>query len=267
MNMAGARPFAEALLELGRRRLMPTTMSAAELRGLDAAVRRQSFFSARTALTEVLAAYQRDLAGLLSPRTEQRMREDGTVESFTAGMDPATVRLRVKEVLERLGYQPEADKRGTIQDLSSNPRINLVIETNLQMAQGYGFKRQGQEVIAAFPAWELYRLEERREKRDWRERWRLAGQQSGRALNDGWTLTSDGRMVALKNHPIWEALGSSALFDDGLDNSYPPFAFNSGMWVEEVSRSATEALGLLAPGQNAAAEAVVFATAEDAWLW
>ncbi len=57
-------------------------------------------------------------------------------------------------------------------------------------------------------------------------------------------------MIALKNDPIWSRLGSSDLFEDGLDNPYPPFAFNSGMGVRDVARDEAEQLGLLEPNQE-----------------
>ena len=50
-------------------------------------------------------------------------------------------------------------------------------------------------------------------------------------------------MIALKGHPIWEQLGSSANFNDALDVDYPPFAFRSGMWVRPVDRATCVALG------------------------
>ena len=52
-------------------------------------------------------------------------------------------------------------------------------------------------------------------------------------------------MIALKDDPVWEQLGSSDLFDDGLDNPYPPFAFNSGMDVQDVDRDEAIKLGLI----------------------
>ena len=48
-----------------------------------------------------------------------------------------------------------------------------------------------------------------------------------------------GQMVALKSSPIWVELSRSGY-------PYPPFDFNSGMWVRPVSDDDCEALGLLA---------------------
>ena len=65
-------------------------------------------------------------------------------------------------------------------------------------------------------------------------------------------LAESDRMVALKASPIWDSLGNGAGgYDDTLGNPYPPFAFNSGMWTDDVSRTDAEELGLITPGQKA----------------
>jgi hypothetical protein len=58
-------------------------------------------------------------------------------------------------------------------------------------------------------------------------------------------------MIALKNHDIWNWIGSSDLFPDALDVIWPPFAFNSGMWVRDVSRGEMEEIGLMRRGDDA----------------
>jgi hypothetical protein len=230
MPIVSAMPFREALARLGGKRVLPTNLSSAEIRDLEAAVRERSFFSART----VLGDYLEEVKQL-------------ALDTVDGRLDPATFRLRAKEFLRRKDYAPDETKRGSIEDLSSDRRLNLVIKTNVEMAQNYGHFRQGQvpEILDRWPAQELFRAESRREERDWAARWRLAGQMSGQP---GWISTPDGRMVALKNHPIWERLGSSELFDDGLDNPWPPFAFGSGMDVRDISREEAVQLGLMEPG-------------------
>jgi 2'-5' RNA ligase len=103
--------------------------------------------------------------------------------------------------------------------------------------------------VQEFPALELVRVYPRKVPRgstdrdgddDWPTRWENAG---GELV--------DGRMVALKSDDIWQALGDAEGYDDGLGNPFPPFAFNSGFDVEEVSREDAEALGLLEPGEEA----------------
>ena len=72
-------------------------------------------------------------------------------------------------------------------------------------------------------------------------------------------------MVALKSSGIWEALGDGAGgYDDTLGNPYPPFAFNSGMWTQDVSRADCESLGLL--GSTEKAKAPEFDFANLTWV-
>lgn len=56
---------------------------------------------------------------------------------------------------------------------------------------------------------------------------------------------NDDEYIALKSHEIWDNLGDSSLFDDALDTSYPPFAFNSGMGVEEINRDEAISVGVI----------------------
>ena len=53
-------------------------------------------------------------------------------------------------------------------------------------------------------------------------------------------------LVALKNSPIWQALGDGVGgYNDTLGNPYPPFAFDSGMAWVGVDRSECIKLGLV----------------------
>jgi hypothetical protein len=146
--------------------------------------------------------------------------------------DFATMRLRAKEELQALGYRPEAGDEGTIKDLSSNQRIKLQHETNVEMAQGYGYWAEGQnpDVLDEWPCSELYRAEDRKEKRNWQERWVRAG---GKLFA--------GRMIARKDDQVWEKISA-------FGTPYPPFDFGSGMDVRDVDRAEAERLGVIPKG-------------------
>src|SRR5688572_12362469 len=130
-------PFLEALRRTAARAVMPTNLGTAELRQLGRSVLEKSFFSARTTMEPYLEEVKRDVTALLE-----------------GNADVASVRLKLKETLKGLGYEPDPDKRGTIQDLSSDRRLELVIKTNTEMAQGFGYDRQGQEeaILDQWPA-------------------------------------------------------------------------------------------------------------------
>jgi hypothetical protein len=80
----------------------------------------------------------------------------------------------------------------------------------------------------------LIRIYPRKVPRDnWPARWTAAG---GKLYA--------GRMIAEKSSPVWEQLGSTDLFSDGIGTDYPPFAFNSGMGWSQVSKGTCERLGV-----------------------
>lgn len=220
MTLSAPIPFRDALRLPGVQKTLPTNLTSAELMRIDAAIREQAFFSAQTLLEGYLDDVKKTVETMLNP-----VSKDGRTE----GMDLATARLNAKESLRKLGYSPDPDKRGTIQDLSSDGRIELFLKTRVESAQGFGQWRQGQEagVLDQFPAQELFRAEGREKPRDWITRWQGAG---GRLFG--------GRMIALKNDPIWTEISR-------FETPYPPFDWNSGMWVRDVDRDEAIQLGVM----------------------
>jgi hypothetical protein len=225
MIFTAPMPFTEALNANEVRALLPTTGRTTDLQQLSGAVKRRALFSATVTSADLLQQLQ-----------------DSTQSLLTGTTDQATMRLGVKQLLARMGYQPEPDQAGGLQDLSSTARINLQLETLVDTARGYGWDVQGQnpDVLDEFPAQELIRdFAPKGRERDWAARWAKAG---GEFFG--------GRMIALKNDPVWSRLGDPGLFDDGLGNPYPPFAFNSGMGVRDVTRDEAEQLGLIDANQE-----------------
>ncbi len=238
---------AQILEAASSRALLPTWLSTAEIREqIGAEIRKRSLFVARGTNTQFLAGLARILDDYLA----------GTIND-------ATARLRMVRQLQSLGYHPETGgfpgqpiekfaERGTIEDLSSPARMQLILDTQAQLMFGAGQKAAGEAPQRAFsyPCWELIRLSTREVPRgmkmlktgelvavageDWPSRWGRAG---GELV--------DGRMIARKGATIWEELGSAALFDDALDTDHPPFAFNSGMGWRPVLRSECIALGII----------------------
>jgi uncharacterized protein YneF (UPF0154 family) len=218
-------PFKEALQAHEVKSVLPTTGVTRELQQLSGAVKRRSQFSAATSSVELLQRYQDLENGLL-----------------TGQLDQANARLAIKQLLAQMGYQPDPEKIGGLQDLSSTARIDLKLETDIDAARGYGWDLQGQQpdVLDEWPAQELVRdFAPKGKERDWSARWAKAG---GEFFG--------GRMIALKNDPVWSKLGDPALFDDGLGNPYPPFAFNSGMGVRDIARDEAEEIGLIEKNQE-----------------
>lgn len=258
MILSTPMPFAEAIDRHERRQPMPTHLSSAQLQQIDAGILRSSLFSARNYLVDYLAGLKASIRRLIDPvtvRDPERVTADNPEGWTTRGRNDADLRVELRQLLKESGYSAAPGERGTIRDFASDARLNLVIRTNAEIAQGYGYWAQGQDpdVLDAFPAQELYRAGSPRGRaRDWEERWRAAATVSGDtdALR---ILGANGRMVARKDSPIWQSLGDGAgLADagDALHNPYPPFAFNSLMDIRDVSREDAIALELIRPDER-----------------
>lgn len=212
MTFRAPMPFAEALDSREVRTLLPTDFRTRLLQEIPAQLRERAFFSAGVTNAEFLG------------------RADSAISDLVSGsVDRATKRAELKQLLGRLGYAPVPGEEDTLTDLSSDARLNLILDTGLQQAQGYGAWRQGQDpaVLDLWPAQELVREIETEKQRDWPARWAAAG---GEFFG--------GRMIALRNDPIWSRLSRFGL-------PYPPFDFNSGMGVQDVDRDEAVALGLI----------------------
>jgi hypothetical protein len=262
-------PFLEASKHHGAKEIMATSMSSADLRTLDAGIRRMSLHSARTLMTDYLDKIFGAVSSIVEPQTVQRpdrITPENPEGNVTVGMNPATAKASMLKWLRDNNYVPEAGEEGTIKDLSSEQRLNLVVDTNVKLAQGAGMFVQSntEGVVELYPAWELVRYGQRAVPRgekvgpkgviepdpenSWPERFRAAATASG-DTDAARVLDATGRMMARKDSPLWESLGTGAGgYEDTLDNPYPPFAFNSGMWTEDVSRQEAIDAGLIDEG-------------------
>jgi hypothetical protein len=97
------------------------------------------------------------------------------------------------------------------------------------MTRGYGQWVQGQDeaVLDQWPGQELYRAMEAEQPRPWAQIWSEAGGE-----------IFDGRMIALKNDPIWTRISRFGL-------PYPPFDYGSRMDIRDVDRDTCIELGLI----------------------
>ena len=236
MNFTSPIPFRQALDFLRQKVLIPTSASSAQLAELPAQIHQLAELSARTTNADHLQRILNLTDQLLGGSSSDSGPSSG-VRRPSSGLDPATMRLRLKESLRSISYDPYAEPgvAGTIKDLSSDVRLNLIIKMQSEMALGYGKFLQSQDPAAldAAPAQELFRAEARTHIRAWPAIWDDAGGE----------FYGNGRMIALKNDPIWVAISD-------FDLPYPPFKYGSGMWVRDISRPEAEELGLIAPGES-----------------
>jgi hypothetical protein len=221
MTFTAPMPFKEALAAQQVKTALPTTGRTSDLQKLSSAIKRRSLFSATVTSGELLGKLDDGVNAILAGQTDQ-----------------ATARLGLKQLLADMGYQPDPEQAGGLQDLSSDARIDLQLETNVATARGAGWYEQGQQVdvLDEFPAQEFYDTApgDSKNRREWENRWLQAG---GKFY--------DGRMIALKGDEVWNKLGDSDLFPDGLGNPYAPFAFNSHWRTRDIGRDEAQGFGLI----------------------
>lgn len=230
-------PFEEALEYARKKKLLPTTMGSAQIRKLEAEVKRRSVFSAKMTKMDILRVLKRQVV-LIAGGIED---EDGRLRSIPEA------KAQLNEALKKIGWKTQPDKEGTLQDFFSDRRRQLMIETSVLDTMGYG-RTEAELDPAAMdvnPGWELVRMVQPiGAPRDWPARWRAAGE------SIGWEGAIAWPMIALKTSPIWQALGNGAGgYEDTLGNPWPPFAYSSGMNRIEISRADCEDAGLIKPGQ------------------
>ena len=216
--------------------LLPTTLGSEEIREKIAAdILRRSVFSARMASARYLA----------------RIREV-CAQVSEGSINQATARARLLEILSQMGHSPLDD--GGLTNPASIRRLNLIVDTQRQMAASVAkLNEETQTTLEQWPAWRLTRMEGRGVPRpDWAKRWQAAGDAcgwEGALPNSG--IYPDWNMVALKSSPIWRDLGNGAGgFRDTLGNTFPPFAFGSGLDWEDVDAEECSVLGLTSPGDQ-----------------
>ena len=192
--------------------LVGSNLDSSQWNQIQAGFRNRAFFSSRVAQVNILAAMR------------DKVREYSEGET-----DISKIRMKIREDLQTLKYDPQGD-RGTIHDLFSQARLDVIIKTNIAQARGYMQFAEGMSpgAFAAFPAQEFTRIAHRRNQRqDWPQRWAKAGGK-----------TYGGRMIALKDDPVWERLSV-------FGNPFPPFDWGSGMGVLDVDRKTAIQLGLV----------------------
>ena len=197
------------------------TMNSAAWSEVSAALRDRAFFSSRVESVRFLETCRTRIAEMLA----NKPNAEGAITSR------AQV---VSDIMRAARESGIAQGTERLTDPGSVARANVIIDTNAGMAAGYAKAIQSNSYGArlAFPAQELVRIEERQVPRSWQNIWR----------SHGGKIYPGGRMIALKEDPIWSAISR-------FGTPYPPFDFNSGMGVDDVSYEEALELGVL-PSKN-----------------
>lgn len=217
-------PISDAIAKLDRRTPVGAALRSAEWEEVPLALRDRAFFSATLTNAQVLSEAKRRLSDSVALRTET------LPNGKQAFVDRSSFIGDLRKLNLELGL---TDGSGGLTDLASQRRLGLIYDQNVQEAFGYARAKAGQSegALAAFPAQELIRIEDRQKPRDWRQRFVAAG---GRLFGD--------RIVALKTDPVWAKLSR-------FGTPWAPFDFGSGMGLQDVDYDEAVALGLLQEGE------------------
>lgn len=143
----------QALDLASERGLLPSALGSAEQRAQVAEhIRRNAVFSAKTTNAVYLQALKERIERLLQGGYNN---------------DWAQLRLELKQLLQQLGYDPmtgfpgdealgiEPAAPGSLQDLSSDLRLNLILDTQEKLMRGSAQKARGEDPrrVKQFPAW------------------------------------------------------------------------------------------------------------------
>ena len=203
-------PLKDALGSRVVKAILPTDLNSEMLRTLPKAVRERAMFSAGVQNTDFLTRAAESINRILGGES-----------------NPVRERALLRDLAESLGE----DK------LAKDARLDLILDMQTGFSGGYGHWMEGQHpsVLDMWPCSEFFRLEERKEPREWPARWAAAG---GKFYPGGDPDYPEGRMIALKNDPIWEEISAFGL-------PYPPFDYNSGMDLEDVDHDEAVELGII----------------------
>lgn len=206
------------------RETVPSNSSSDEWRTVPGWVKERSFWMAGVSDVRIMEAFRTEVERMLEG-------ESSGVESYG----------RLKDWLDEIGYEPKPGDKGIIRDLSTYNRIQVTLDTNVQMVRAYARYKQRttQGALQAKPGQKFERIFNRVERREWAKRWQEAYELTkgvpGATPSDG---DDNQPGEALVMHPIWTVLSE-------FNQPYPPFDWGSGMGVTDLDREECEALGLL----------------------
>lgn len=211
---------------------VPTALSSAELAKMRAEVRTGAFFSARIEDVHYLDGLRQFVQqgideGLTEGEFIYRVRAWLESNAHSLGEDYTAPSVRLDEWKREEVVKYER----SVRNIDSLARLRLIFRTQAEMCAGVTEWRRGMEdeQVQLFPAWRFIRR---------------PGAKTFRADHveheDAVRLKTDLAFWIARNNPEF----------GGFGNPWPPFGFNSWMWIVPVSRSECESLGLLRAGQK-----------------
>lgn len=234
------QPISDAVAKLSSRTPVGATLRSEEWERVPVEIRERAQFSARIENARVLDRVQKGLTDILS----QTRDANGVIE------DRSRFIAELAKLAEAEGLRPSDPALvGTIQDITSERRAELILRTQTEQAYNFARHKRGSSgpLLNAAPAQELVRIRNSREKRRWVDVWRANGGKTfagspsiGGALQDG---ASGVRCIALKGDPIWTRISR-------FGTPWPPFDYNSGVGVTNLTRTEAIRLGIISKSQT-----------------
>lgn len=229
-NIPQAASFDEAVKRLAAKSPVRSTLSSADWAAVPLALRERAQFSARIDNLHVMQEIQDKLMQAVDL---QRHPKAGGRSAF---MDRSKFIAEMRQVMTGagldLGYEG-------LTNPAALKRLGLIYDFQLTDAHEYGRWKMGQDeaLLEAWPCQEFLRVESRRKPREnWRVRWKIARGQLYK-----------GRMIARKDDPVWLHPELNR-----FGRWWPPFDYNSGMGVRDVSREEAVELGVIGPDDRVA---------------
>jgi hypothetical protein len=233
--IVGFGPFESAAAALDQKTPIGSRLNSWRWQGVPAELRDRAMFSSRVESVRFLSEARDRLA------SEMRIQRERLANGESAFFDRDSFIVSMREIAEAEGIDTnDGNYDGSIKDIRSAKRLGLIYDVQTQQAEEYGRYTMSMDpdVLDAWPAKRLIRVEYRERKRNWIEIWRAAKNEIG-----GEGVAKGADMVALTTSPIWTHLGP-------FGNPYPPFDWGSGMGQQDISRAEAEDLGLVNPAQD-----------------
>lgn len=226
-------PFEDAIRYLLDKEQLPADWNAAIWQAQESDFRTRAFWSAKVENARFVDRAQTLIFDHLAGVKEQVTNSAGKTSEALSVFDRAHFVEKMRAFMMAEGMAKKSDFKSVnqkdITDIRSMARLNLIFDTNVRQAYGYGHWKQGMQpdVLAAFPAARLIRDRGVKEPRPRHQN------------NLG--------EVRLKTDPRWAKFHNDPKIG-GFGVPWGPYGFNSGVTQEDVSRSEAESLGLGAAG-------------------
>lgn len=223
-------PFEEAIAFLLDKEQLPAEWNSADWQAVESDFRNRAFFSARVENARFVDRAQTLLFDYLANVRESLIGPDGQPTTALSVADRSHFVKLMRDFMVAEGMAKEEEFRDVNQrdvtDIRSLARLNLIFDTNVRSAYGFGQWKQGMIpfVLRAFPAARLIR-----------DRGVMVPRPR-HAANLG--------QVRLKTDLPWWAKFQNGRDIGGFEVPWGPYGFNSGVTQEDVPRAEAIALGL-----------------------